>query len=206
MIGAATAVVLIAAAGTTIYQAMSPSASDRQDGRGAAPIPGSNQHSSSVAAPHTGNLLPDPGVEQSSSGWTTFGAGVLDRVNTSHGGQHALRVTTAETGPNSAGATSRPLRATAIAGRTYRASCWVRSSASIGAFVQVQEYTKAWKRASDPTVSSKETLADPERWYQVSVTHVAATSGNLLPLSVFSNGLRADGAYLLVDDCSLTAG
>lgn len=207
IIGPTATLILIAAAGAAVYHAISPSTSGPQGDSATSTVgPSATRQSSSAAAPHAGNLLPDPGAEQSPPGWTPFGTGILDRVDTSHSGEHALRVTTTATGPNSAGATSRPLRATTFAGRTYRASCWVRSSAGIGAFLQVQEYTKDWKRVTDPTVSPRETLADSQRWYQISVTHPAATTGSLLPVSVFSNGLRANGTHLLVDSCSLIEG
>ncbi|MFI6823503.1 hypothetical protein ACIBJE_21495 [Micromonospora sp. NPDC050187] len=150
------------------------------------------------------NLLPDPGAEQSPPGWAAFGSGVLSQVTTGRNGSHALRITTNATEANSAGATNRPVQAITVAGRSYQASCWVRSTANVGAYVQVQEFTTNWKRASDPAPSPKITLGDPDRWYQVSITYEADRSGNLLPLSVFSNGLRAGGAELLIDDCSLT--
>jgi eukaryotic-like serine/threonine-protein kinase len=155
-------------------------------------------------APAAKNLLPDPGVEASPPGWVKFGTGILTQVTTHHSGAHALQVTTDATGATSAGATNRPVQAITGAGRRYRASCWVRASGSVNAYVQLQEYTKDWVRAGD-AAAGKVALTVPDRWYQVSVSYTAAKSGNQLPLSVYSNGLRAGGVALLVDDCVLVA-
>lgn len=103
-----------------------------------------------------------------------------------------------------AGATSTPREPTRK-GRTYVASCWVRSADPISVRIQVQEYTPDWKSVTRPTVSSPVRLGDDE-WRQVTLTYTATTDGNLLPLTVQSHNLTADGPSFTVDDCSLTSG
>lgn len=151
------------------------------------------------------NLLSDPGFEAEPPGWTTFGpATKLRAVSRARGGDQALRVTTTRKGPVTAGATSTPREPTRK-GRTYVASCWVRSADPISVRIQVQEYTPDWKSVTRPTVSSPVRLGDDE-WRQVTLTYTATTDGNLLPLTVQSHNLTADGPSFTVDDCSLTSG
>jgi hypothetical protein len=152
------------------------------------------------------NLILDPGFEAASPSWTTFGPNtVLTPVTTAHGGSRSLQVTTKASGTVSTGTTTQPVRAITAAGKSYTATCWVRSATSIGAYVQLQEYTQAWQRVGDPVSSPKTTLDDPNRWVPVSINYTAVGSGNLLPLTVFSNSLRNNSGALLVDDCSLTS-
>ncbi|GAA3892881.1 hypothetical protein GCM10022243_67300 [Saccharothrix violaceirubra] len=159
-----------------------------------------------VAAPPGTNLLPDPGAEAYPPNWTAFGSGVVGQDDIRRTGSKSLRVTTTATGANSAGATTRSDSSRTAEGTTYRAECWVRSSGRIGVFLQVQEYTPDWQRVGEPVPSAKTALDDPGRWFPVSVTYTATRGGNLLPITVFSNNLRAGGDALLVDDCSLTTG
>ena len=148
--------------------------------------------------------LPDPGFEADPLGWSTFGpATVLTPVPDARTGKQALEIATTSSTQVVAGATNRPVLVNTVAGRRYEATCWVRSAAPIDAVVQLQEYTKDWDRAGDPAPSPAVTLADPARWYELTVTYTAQQSDNQLPLSVFSPDLAPSGPTLLVDDCSL---
>ncbi|WP_148086497.1 right-handed parallel beta-helix repeat-containing protein [Micromonospora sp. HM5-17] len=150
------------------------------------------------------NHLTDPGFEANPPVWGTFGpATVLTPVSTARTGAQALQIATTGTPPVTAGATSPSPQLRTVAGRTYTASCWVRSASRITARIRVQEYTPNWQAVTGPTESAGVTLADPNTWYQVTLTHTATTSDNLLPLSVFSHNLTPGGPTLLVDDCTL---
>ena len=160
------------------------------------------------AAVTSGELLGDPGFEAAPPGWSDFGAApVLTPVTGARTGAHALHVAGAASGEVVAGATNRPATVLTEAGRRYRASCWARADgaagAGVGVRVQVQEYTTGWERVTDPAPSAEVVLAEPGRWYPVTVTYTAQGSGRLLPLSVFSNDVDAGGPGFVVDDCSL---
>jgi len=155
----------------------------------------------------TATTLPDPGFEHSPPGWATFGPEtVLTPVGTARSGRRALRITTTVTRPEVAGATNRPVLVKTVVGARYTATCWARSSSPIDAYVKLQEYTADWQRAGDPAASAPVRLADPARWYQVTVTYTAARTGSQLPLTVYTDDLRGGAGALLVDDCSLTVG
>ncbi|KXK63918.1 hypothetical protein AWW66_00225 [Micromonospora rosaria] len=157
--------------------------------------------SPTVSAP---NLLTDPGFETLPTAWRTFGPStVLTPTRTRRSGQHALQIGTTAPTQVAAGATGSPDRLTTVTGAAYTATCWVRSADPVGVYAQLQEYTQDWQRVSAPTRSPKIVLADPTRWYRISVSFRRAHGGNNLPLSVFSGDLRADGPTLLIDDCSL---
>jgi hypothetical protein len=150
--------------------------------------------------------LPDPGFESGPLAWRTFGpAAVLSLVPTAHSGVHALRVASSGTGPLVAGATGMPATLRTVAGHLYHATCWVRASAPATVRMQLQELTPAGLPAGDAVGTTVPTV-DPATWYTVAVTYLAATTGNQLPLSVFSGDLLSRGSSLLVDDCSLTDG
>jgi hypothetical protein len=152
------------------------------------------------------NLILDPGFEATPPSWTTFGPKtVLTPVTMPRSGSRSMQITSTASGTVSTGATTQPVQVTTTAGKSYTATCWVRSATVVGAYVQVQEYTQTWQRVADPVASAKVTLDDPTRWVAVSVTYTATGSGNLLPLTVFSNSLRVNGGALLVDDCSVTS-
>jgi hypothetical protein len=159
---------------------------------------------SSASGPGAAEGLADPGFEADPVSWDVFGpATTVTAVTTVHSGQRAVRIVRTAAEPNVAGVTSRPVRVTTEAGARYTASCWVRVTGRIDAYVQVQEYTTGWVRDADPVRSPRVTLADSAQWYQISVTYTAAKSGNLLPLSVFGSGMTTGGPALLADDCSL---
>lgn len=148
--------------------------------------------------------LADPGFEAEPVSWDRFGpATTLTATATVHGGARAVRIVTTATARSVAGATSRPVRVTTEAGARYTASCWVRATGPLDAYVQVQEYTTGWVRDADPVKSARVTLTDPGAWRRLTVTYTAARSGNLLPLTVFGADMTAGGAALLADDCSL---
>ncbi|MGX7669757.1 right-handed parallel beta-helix repeat-containing protein [Plantactinospora sp. DSM 117369] len=160
----------------------------------------------SVGTPTPTNHLTDPGFEASPPVWGTFGpATVLTPVGTARSGARALQIGTTGTPPVTAGATSPNPQTRTVAGRTYSASCWVRSASPVTARVRVQEYTPDWQSVTGPTESAGVALGDPNTWYQVALTHTATTSDNLLPLSVLSHNLTPGGPTLLVDDCTLTS-
>jgi hypothetical protein len=144
-------------------------------------------------------------MEASTLGWNGFGHGpVLTRVTQAHSGGHAVRITSTDAYPITAGATSNPVQVTTVAGNRYTASCWFRSDTRIEAGLQVQEYTAAWARAGTAAKAPQVWLADPARWYRLEVTYTATATGNLLPLSVYSPELGSPtGSALFVDDCSL---
>jgi hypothetical protein len=157
------------------------------------------------ASPEVSNRLPDPGFEAKPLDWSLFGpATVHTPIDVTHGGAQALRITTTSTERVVAGATNRPVLVRTTTGTRYAASCWVRATGSLAAYVQVQEYTSAWVRVSDPAKSERVMLNDPQRWYQIAVKYTAANTGNQLPLTVFASDMTAGGPALLVDDCSLT--
>lgn len=150
-------------------------------------------------------LLADPGFEAAASSWAVFGPSTtLTPSATARTGAGALSVATTAAGAVPAGATNTPLQLGTVQGRGYTASCWVRSASRIGAYVQLQEYTRDWQKISNAVKSPRAALDDPATWYQVTVSYVAAQSGNLLPLTVMSLDLTPGGPPLLVDDCSLT--
>lgn len=151
--------------------------------------------------------LVDPGFEADPVSWDVFGpATTLTAGQIVHSGQRAVRIATTAAERGVAGATSRPVRVTTEAGARYTASCWVRATGPLDAYVQVQEYTTGWARDADPVRSARFTLTDPAAWYRIEVTYTAARSGNLLPLTVFGSDMTAGGAALLADDCSLRRG
>jgi hypothetical protein len=148
--------------------------------------------------------LVDPGFEADPVSWDVFGpATTLAGARTVHGGQRAARIATTAPERSVAGATSRPVRVSTEAGARYTASCWVRATGTLDAYVQVQEYTTAWVRDGEPVKSARFTLTDPAVWYRISVAYTAARAGNLLPLTVFGSDMTAAGPVLLADDCSL---
>ena len=158
----------------------------------------------STVTPPT-NHLTDPGFEANPPVWNTFGpATVLTPVSTARTGARALQISTTGTPPVTAGATSPSPQLRTVAGRTYSASCWVRSASPITARIRVQEYTPTWQSVTGPIDSAGVTLSDPNTWYQITLTHTATTSDNLLPLIVYSHHLTPGGPTLLVDDCTLT--
>jgi hypothetical protein len=150
--------------------------------------------------------LADPGMEAATVGWNGFGhSPVLTRTAPGRSGAHALRVTSTDAYPITAGTTSNPVRVTTVAGHSYAASCWVRSDTKIEARVQVQEYTTGWVRAGTAAQSPQIWLTDSATWYLIQVSYTAAASGNLLPLTVLSPELGTpQNAALVIDDCSLT--
>lgn len=150
------------------------------------------------------NQLTDPGFEADPPVWGAFGTSVvLTSVTAARSGSRALQIGTTGAAPVTAGATNGGEQVPTVTGRTYSASCWVRSASAVKVRIQVQEYTPAWERVTAPAPSAPVTLSNPNMWYQVTLTYTATTTGNILPLSVFSHDLAAGGATLLVDDCSL---
>jgi hypothetical protein len=121
-----------------------------------------------------------------------------------HGGARSARITTTSTTLVVAGATSRPVLVTTTAGARYTASCWVRATAKIPVFVQLQEYTKDWVRVADPAKSPHLETTDAGTWYRLTTTYTATQSGNQLPLTVFGASMTAGGPVLYADDCTLT--
>jgi hypothetical protein len=164
--------------------------------------PGGQGASRATQAPT--NRLPDPGFEAVPLNWGLFGpATVHAPTNVARGGAQALRITTIATSPVVAGATNRPVLVITAAGTTYTASCWVRATAFLAVYLQVQEYTTSWQRDGDPAQSQRLEINDPARWYQITVTYTAKHTGNQLPLTVFGSDMVAGGAALIADDCSL---
>jgi hypothetical protein len=151
------------------------------------------------------NRLADPGFEASPLTWNKFGASTVVTATTAtvRSGKQAAQVVTTSATPVTAGVISRPVLVVTTAGARYTASCWVRATRAVLVYVQVQEYTPAWARVTDPAKSPRLTLDDPQQWYRASVTYTATTTGNQLPLSVFGNAMTADGTTLFVDDCEL---
>lgn len=172
---------------------------------GSSPPSAPSTPGTSGSAPGSGSEgLVDPGFEADPVSWDVFGpATTLASVRTVHGGQRAVRIATTGSQRSVAGATSRPVRVSTEAGARYTASCWVRATGPLDAYVQVQEYTTAWVRDAEPVKSTRFTLTDPAVWYRISVTYTAVRTGNLLPLTVFGSDMTAAGAVLLADDCSL---
>jgi mannuronan 5-epimerase len=159
--------------------------------------------SSGPTPPPARQYLADPGFDSDPLWWRTFGpATTLAPVTAARTGGHALRVT--GTG-QIAGTTGTSATLRTVVGHRYAASCWVRSASPVSAILQLQEYTLDWLRVSDPVHTPALKLAEPNRWYQLTVTYTATRPGNQLPLSVFATTLGGTQS-MLVDDCSLTDG
>lgn len=170
---------------------------------------------SSLAAPSSpaGStvLLRNPGFEKWSdglpTGWTEYSAPTsLTRSTIARSGAYAAKVATTTKVKAAAGLKDgiTPTVTATIKGATYSASCWVRASKEITVKIQIHE-TKPTGSSVNSAALRALTVPTTTRWYQLKVNYTAQSSGDYLPMAVYSAELVSGGATLLVDDCSLTA-
>lgn len=157
-----------------------------------------------VAAPQAGaattNLVVNPTMERSTSGWFASSSFALARVAGGHGGGYAVRLrnsaTTARTGV--VNDTVNTVRST-TAGHVYAASAWVRSSTPRRTVsLRLMEYRG--RTYLGQKVGSV-TLPDTG-WHKVSTVYTARTTGATVDVNVLGVRLPA-GASVLVDDVTL---
>jgi hypothetical protein len=152
---------------------------------------------SGVVAP---NLCANPGFEANLSGWGTYGAATLARVQGGHGGGSAMRMAT--TGASSFGTDDAPnvVASTGAAGDRYRFSAWVRSDASTSP-VRLRVYEFVGGVQLGPVTHSYEVPAS-STWQLLTVDHVALAAGSTLSLRVVMSP-TAGAQSFVVDDVSI---
>jgi hypothetical protein len=161
------------------------------------------------AAPVT-NLIPNPGFETWSggvpTGWVSYGGATTKFTQSStspHSGSSVVDVSTTNANYAAAGATYQP--ASVTTGRTYSASCWVRSNVSITVTLQQKEYTSSWGTpVGSPTSNTIALKLGDNVWHQLSVTYTVLKTGDILNLTAYSTNLKTGSGSFQVDDCSLS--
>jgi hypothetical protein len=157
--------------------------------------------------PAVKQLLPDPGFESGTGGWTAFTTGKLTRVTTPvHSGAHALQVGAVSATPGLVGLTQDSAVPNAVAGVTYTASCWVEpTSADLNVNLRLLEYTQNF--SSDIHLPTTAIAKLPTgAWTQVSVTGTAVRSGDRIIPQIYSTNQTTSTGSITYDDCSVTTG
>jgi len=152
----------------------------------------------SLAAP-SGNLITNPGFEQSLTGWVAPSAPQhVAVVPGGHAGSHAARLwsTTAPVVTLTAAPSPPP---PALAGSVYHASIWVATrTPGLVAELAVREL----RRSTVVGGRSRQLRLTSTGWVQVGFDYTAAGDGDRMTFSVQARNLRP-GASLLVDDAAL---
>jgi phosphatidylinositol-3-phosphatase len=152
------------------------------------------------------NLLANPGFESGTTGWVTYGPNTsLAGVTDAHSGAKALAVSTSNINYTSAGASdgSTPTVSSASAGAAYTATCWVKTTAALTVTLQLKEYTQKWATPAGTTPATTSVKPTDSAWHRLTVGYKAATSGDMLQLSVYTTSMKAGSAGFEVDDCSV---
>lgn len=151
------------------------------------------------------DLLPDPGFESGTSGWSPFLVGTLTRVQSPvRTGSGALRVAV-PANPTSTlvGITNNNSVVNSVAGARYVASCWAKSSvAGRSVRMDLHEYSSDYT-AHVKLVSGSKVALSTDFWTQIQVAGVATTSGRRIIPQVFSTDQKRRDT-ITYDDCSLT--
>jgi hypothetical protein len=152
-------------------------------------------------------LLPDPGFESGTGGWTAFNIGTITRSTTIvHGGLYSVQVASPSATANLVGLTQNSAVTSTIAGKTYTASCYVfTSAANLNVQLRFLEYTQNWGSNTHlgDTLVNKLT---PNTWTLVQVSSVAVNSGERMVPQIYSTNQTSANGTLLYDDCSFTSG
>lgn len=165
-------------------------------------IPGSSP------TPPPANTLSNPGFETWTSGlpdnWALWGPSTqVTQSSDMHSGSSAAQIATTSSSYTTAGVYPWPAPQT-MAGMTYTASCWVKSSSAITLNLQIHEETSGWASVA-PAVVTSLGVTDAN-WHQLQVSYTATTTGNMLVMPVYSTNMVSGGATFSVDDCALTTG
>lgn len=156
-----------------------------------------------VVAP-AGELLPDPGFERSTAGWTPIGAGVLGSSTTAHAGAHALRVTPTAVAPSTVGVEYDGVVARAATASSYAASCWIRpTKAGLRIGMDLEERPEGTSVGALPKGSEVPSLAVGV-WTLMTTTGYERGDGDGLALRLWAENASAATGPLVVDDCSVT--
>jgi chitodextrinase len=157
------------------------------------------------------NLLANPGFESWSGttplSWFTYGPATgLAQSADAHSGTSSIRVSTSSASYAAAGindgSKGSPTIASTTPGTTYTASCWVKASSPIPIKIQLQDTKPNGTFATTAAITSI-TPSDVTHWFQEQVSYTGVTSGNKLPLSIYSTSTKSGGATFEVDDCTL---
>lgn len=164
---------------------------------------------STVGAPSapSGQLLPDPGFETGTGGWLPFTQGTLTSVrNTVHGGTAALAVSATSMDIAPVGLTQDDVVTNSVAGAAYAAECYVQPTVSdLNVQIRFMEYTQNYDFGT--VLQTTEVASLPANvWTLVSVSSVAANSGERVIPQIYSTNENASTGDLVYDDCSVTAG
>lgn len=152
--------------------------------------------------------LTDPGFETNPTTGTKFGNAVLATVTTPvHGGSRAVKVTANTSAANYSGVNTAGGVNNTVAGKTYSATCWVRSASSnVKARLRLSEYKQGYSAMVGSPIEGSQVTLTANTWTQISVSGAPTQNGNLFPLTAYSSSLTSTAAnYLLIDDCSVTS-
>ncbi|GAB3574657.1 hypothetical protein GCM10027406_05000 [Leifsonia lichenia] len=150
-------------------------------------------------------LLPDPGFESGPGGWKAFTSGVLTRVASPvRSGAGALEIAATSANVGLVGMTQNTVVGNSVAGKSYTASCWVRSTAgTLSLTAELLEYTQSF--SSDVHLGKQTSAVPTGAWTHVSITGVAATSGERIIPQFYSTNETTSTGRIDYDDCSVTS-
>jgi hypothetical protein len=144
--------------------------------------------------------------EEGTGGWFVGSGDDLSRVPGGHGGAYAARVTQQHSGRATSALNDRANTiASTVAGKTYTASAWVRTTRpDVTVDLRVQEWPQ-WRSGS-----SNKSLGEAQKWvwlrdtgwHQLTVSYRAVESGTSLDLNVLGWQMER-GSSFDVDDVTL---
>ena len=152
-------------------------------------------------------LLPDPGFETGTSGWSSFIVGNLSTVTSPvRSGARALSIAATSTTNNWVGMTNNSVINNTVAGRQYTAQCYVRPvSTATNVQIRFLEYNQSW--GNGVTLQTVTTSGIPAgQWTLVKVTATANNSGDRMVPQVYATNQNTNTGSVLYDDCSVTSG